>query len=382
MDSGGGGEVGPPDTGGEVGTPCLDGLVVRTAENLWDAERVAALVDLAVAHGVEVIDVAVKQDDDDAWQEGGISGGIDSGYAFFPSIVAPVASGFEDFDAVGETVRAAHAAGLEVRAWIPQFHDRAAVLAEPEWAMLARRGGDVVPWTNADGKVVFLDPGDPEVRAYQLAFVEEVVAAYRFDGVVLDWVRYDDWPMDLGDDSRAAYAEAAGLDPLTLSFEVDSPERRDWGAWRAAIVADHIAEVAEAIHALRPALPVGVFILPPEFEEVSQDLARFAGAIDFVAPMAYADDWGFPASWVGDTLLPDVIERAGGLPVTPVLDHDWDADTRAEVLAALAEHGAAGALWFAYRDWDAGAVAAVTTEATALPGGGTGSYCDVLAGGG
>ena len=372
-------DTAPPDTGVEVTGPCRDGLVLRPAENLWDAERVATLVDLAVSRGVEVIDVAVKQDDDDAWKEGDSSGGIDSGYAFFPSAVAPVAAGFQDFDAVGETVRAAHAAGLEVRAWIPQFHDRAAILTDPDRAMLALVQGEVVPWTNADGKSVFLDPGDAEVRAYQLAFVEEVVSTYDFDGVVLDWVRYDDWPMDLGQDSRDAYAAVAGVDPLSLDFEVDSPERQAWGAWRADIVASHIAEVADTIHALRPGIPVGVYILPPEFEEVSQDLARFADSIDFVAPMAYADDWGFPTAWVGDTLLAQVTARAGDLPITPVLDHDWDATTRAEVLAALAEHGAAGALWFAYRDWDAQAVDAVTTQATDLPGGGTGSYCDLLA---
>ncbi len=125
-----------------------------------------------------------------------------------------MAAGFEHSDALAAVIEAAHVQGLEVQAWVPQFHDRAAVQAHPEWQMMALVDGSVQPWRGAGGNTWFVNPLDAEARAYQLAIVEELLQGYDFDGLLLDWVRFDDWPMDLSETSRAHHQAHGGAESI------------------------------------------------------------------------------------------------------------------------------------------------------------------------
>lgn len=132
---------------------CNTMLAVRTQENLPNAESVAWFVDRAARNGVDVLQVSVKMDEDES-----DSGGLDSGQTFPPSTVAPTARGFEHFDALGAVIEAAHARGIAVHAWVPQFHDRAVAEAHPDWQMMALVDGKVQPWHGADGGAWFVNP--------------------------------------------------------------------------------------------------------------------------------------------------------------------------------------------------------------------------------
>jgi hypothetical protein len=58
-----------------------------------------------------------------------------------------------------------------------------------------------------------------------------------------------------------------------------------------------VQDVREDIDQIKSGMELGVFILPPEFTEVGQNASKFKDAVDFVAPMAYFDDWGFAEEW-------------------------------------------------------------------------------------
>jgi hypothetical protein len=329
--------------------PYATEIIVRTATNLRGPADVAALVALAAQHGVSTINLATKQDEDDE---------IASGYVFYASRIAPRAPGFETFDALRETVREAHRRGLKVRAWMPQFHDQMAVRAQPAWQMQALQNGQVVPYAGHDRREVFLNPLNPAARDYQRALIEEIAQGYEVDGIVIDWVRFDDYGMDLSVETRTRFKASVGFDPAAIDFSQDSPQRAQWNAWRATEVASHIRRVREGLDATRTGIELGAYILPPEFLEVAQDAALFADAVNFLSPMAYYKDWGFPPSWVVRTLLPQTAEKAGRAEIIPLFDEDLDDTAARDLLPAIRRTwpGITTLAWFVYGRWTSAAL--------------------------
>ena len=319
-------------------------IVVRTVNNLRAPADVEALVAHAAQHGVGTINLAVKQDEDDE---------IASGLVFYASALAPRAPGYQAFDALAGTIRAAHARGLKVRAWVPQFHDQMAIRAHPAWQMQAFDGRRGVAYTGRDRRELFVNPVDPAARDYQRLLIEEIVRRYEVDGIVLDWLRFDDYNMDLGGETRTKFRAAAGFDPAGIDFSSDNLQRRQWNAWRSAVIADHVRRLRAGIDGVRAGVELGAYILPPEFLEVAQDAAQFSRWLDFLSPMAYYRDWGFEPRWVDRELVPQTVTRAGSAAVIPVLDEDWsDAAARTVLPEIRRTYPAITTLsWFAYGKW-------------------------------
>jgi uncharacterized lipoprotein YddW (UPF0748 family) len=324
-------------------------IIVRTVTNLHDHDDVSALVALAAQHGVSTINLATKQDEDDE---------VVSGLVFYASRIAPRAPGYGTFDALGETIRAAHLRGIKVRAWMPQFHDQVAAGAHPDWQMHALKEGRVLPYTGRDGKEFFLNPLNSAARDYQRSLIEEIARDYDVDGIVVDWVRFDDYNMDLGDETRTKFRASAGVDPIDIDFSKDNPQRIQWNAWRSMQIADHVKRVRAALDAIKPHLELGAYILPPEFNEVAQDAAQFSGALAFLSPMAYYKDWGFPPSWVIRELLPQTADKAGQAAIIPVFDEDLTDAASREVLPEISRAWSSITTlsWFMYGKWTSAAL--------------------------
>jgi uncharacterized lipoprotein YddW (UPF0748 family) len=324
-------------------------IVVRTVTNLHDHEDVSALVAMAAQHGVSTINLAAKQDEDDE---------VASGVVFYASRMAPRAPGYEAFDALGETIRAAHLRGLKVRAWMPQFHDQVAAAAHPAWQMHALQEGRVRPYAGRVRRELFLNPLNSDARAYQLSLIEEIARDYDVDGIVIDWVRFDDYNMDLGDEARAEFKASAGFDPIDIDFATDNQQRRQWNAWRSTQIANHVKRLRIALDAIRPGLELGAYILPPEFSEVAQDASQFSGALAFLSPMAYYKDWGFPPSWVVRKLLPETVDRAGRAAIIPVFDESLTYAASRGILPEItrAWPGIGTLSWFIYGKWTSSAL--------------------------
>jgi len=324
-------------------------IIVRTVNNVRSPRDVSALVSLSAQHGVGTINLAAKQDEDDE---------LSSGLVFYASRIAPRAPGFETFDALRETVREAHRHGIKVRAWMPQFHDQMAARTHPEWQMYGLDDGRVIPYTGKDRKEFFLNPLNPAARDYQRSLIEEVARDYDVDGIVIDWVRFDDYAMDLGDETRAKFKASAGFDPMEIDFSSDNPRRRQWNTWREAQIADHVRQLRVALDVIKPGFELGAYILPPEFLEVAQDAAQFSESVTFLSPMAYYQDWGFPETWIVRQLLPQAIKKAGPAKVIPVFDEDLTEKASREVLSEISRTWPSISTfsWFVYGQWTSAAL--------------------------
>lgn len=335
----GGGGLAPP---APAPAPFALELVVRTPAALRAPADVETLVAAAARQGFGTVSVLVKQDED--------APGLPSGRMYLPGTAAPVAAGYEGFDVLQAVLDAARPRGLKVRAWLPQFHDQVAALRHPDWAMRALVAGTVQPYTGSRHTEYFVNPLDEAVQDYQLALVRDVAARYAVDGVMLDWIRFDDFAMDLGDATRARYRALTGVDPLAIDFRTDNAERRRWNDFRTEAIARYAARVRAALPA---GMALGVYILPPEFVEVGQDAARFAASVQQLAPMCYFGDWGYPIEWLWTSCLPSTLAKAGPTPVAPTLDARLPDEQVQRIVARLrADFPAVRTLvWFEHEAW-------------------------------
>lgn len=325
-------------------------VIVRTVNQFKNKADVLNFVAMSKRYGVDVISMNVKQDEDDE---------VPSGRVFYRSDIAPIAQGYENFDALREVLTAAHDAGIQVHAWIPQFHDQEAFRKHAEWQMQSLVNGVQTPFKGANGNEYFVNPLHHEVQQYERSIIREVIENYPVDGVVLDWIRFDNYNMDVSDYTVAKYQAQFGYSPLDIDFETDSPQREQWNAWRTDQIGQYVGDIRQDIsQSSNPDLQLGVYILPPEFREVGQDVSKFKQHIDFVAPMAYFDDWGFNSDWVYSSeygILKDTSDRISGHPVDIVatLDNDWTDDEYQEVYKGIRDNypGVKRLSFFAYGTW-------------------------------
>jgi len=297
--------------------PFINEIIVRTVENFRSHADVLNFIEIASARNVSVINLNVKQDEDDE---------ISSGYVFYKSKIAPIAPGYRNFDVLKDVINEAHLKGIQVRAWIPQFHDRVAIRKNARWQMMALKNKKVAPYRGAYGNEYFINPMHKDVQNYERSIIVEIVSKYDVDGVVLDWMRFDDFNMDMGADTRTRYKKAFGYDPTTINFSTDNAKRRQWNDWRTSQIGNYVKTVRSAINAITPGLFLGVYVLPPEFIECGQDVSKFSDYVDFISPMAYFRDWGFDLEWVYDEnagILADTRNKASDNEIIPALDVIW-----------------------------------------------------------
>lgn len=231
--------------------PFVTEVIVRTVENFKNHSDVVTFMKNAAKRHVSVINLNVKEDEDDT---------VPSGYVFYNSSIAPIAQGYAQFDALADVIEEAHKRDIQVRAWIPQFHDKAAFDQNAAWRMMALNNGQVVPFTGSNGNEYFVNPIHPDVQAYERSIIREIVSNYDIDGVVLDWLRFDDYNMDMSNYTRQAYNTAYGYDPVTINFTTANTQRNQWNDWRTTQIANYVRDVEADIESIVPGLFTGVYI--------------------------------------------------------------------------------------------------------------------------
>ena len=220
----------------------------------------------------------------------------------------------EKVDLLEYVIRRAHAADLEVHAWVNVFRiglDRGApVLKKLGKEAVTRDGKNVslleyAPAQLPDGGY-WLDPGDRGVQAYLLQVVSELVERYPgLDGIHLDFIRYPySFPYagsfwanrnDLGYGSASVnrFREWTGLNPLDM--ELTRENCQAWDDWRRYQVNNFVYAVARTVLALNPKTKVsaaGMAWADRAYQTSFQDWRRWLeeGAVDFVATMNYTLD--------------------------------------------------------------------------------------------
>jgi uncharacterized lipoprotein YddW (UPF0748 family) len=242
---------------------------------------------------------------------------VGRGDAYYRSDILPRAESLpgSDFDPLGLLIARAHAAGLEVHAWVNCMlvwslpnrprDPRHVVNTHPEWIARLADGRPMTSLTARQRRRlgvegVFLSPALPGVRAWLGSVVKEIAARYAVDGVQLDYIRLPG--VQLRGDAGALAADAGG----------GAAQRPARGARRAspaparvrtprteaecAQVSAAVGEVRDSLAQVRPGLPLSAAVV----------------ADTAVAERANAQRW---TSWLRDGL----IDRAFAMCYAPPL---------------------------------------------------------------
>ena len=234
------------------------------------------------------------------------------------------------------------ARGLYKIARIVSFQDPIAARAVPEISVFDPETGLAYQKRGQ----YFLDPSDPQARAYALDLAEEVCAA-GFNEIQFDYVRYPD-----------GY-------PDQVVFDVTPTEES-----RVATIAMFLNEASDRLHPLGCAVAADIFgfiTSVPDDGGIGQHFATLSAAADVLSPMIYPSHYStgwfgydnpndHPAGVVGGALDGSVTRLDGPAVVRPWLqDFYYDASqVRAEIEEA--ESRAMGwMLWNALSnfEWDA-----------------------------
>ena len=213
------------------------------------------------------------------------------------------------FDPLETLTERAHAAGLQVHAWVVTLALWGADAPPTDPLHLYHRHGpdDAEPWLNRryDGvtrpeRDVYLDPGVPGVGDFLTEAVVSLAGNYDLDGVTLDRLRHPDFNLD--------HAPSWGYSQISLeryareTGEVALPHPTDpvWTAWRREQVSLLERRLYLELKQADPSLWVGAATIaygaPPErfsespaYELVLQDWAGWSagGFLDLNLPMNY-----------------------------------------------------------------------------------------------
>ncbi|MDQ3199962.1 MAG: family 10 glycosylhydrolase [Verrucomicrobiota bacterium] len=148
------------------------------------------------------------------------------------------------YDPLDYAISEAHSRGLELHAWINPF--RAAIHAGGALPSnhVAKRHPE---WVRRFGKQLWIDPGDPDARAYVIDVVSEIVRRYGVDGIHIDDYFYP-YPLKSG---------ATFPDEATWS-RYGSKSGMSRADWRRDNINDFVRTLYRTVKVIRPRARVGI----------------------------------------------------------------------------------------------------------------------------
>jgi uncharacterized lipoprotein YddW (UPF0748 family) len=251
---------------------------------------------------------------------------VNAGFPIYRSAIAPQQNPLTlGWDPLADAVELAHERGIELHAWIWAFaagnlrHNPIifqsdtylgpSLRANPDW-MAYDQAGSPIPLGQTKP---FYDPANPDVRAYLLGLVDEIITQYDVDGLQLDYIRYpfqdpsEGRSYGYGLAARRQFRRQTGVDPVDLSPQYDpwmpraerERMRSLWEAWEAfriEQVTSFVKETSELVRQRRPdiTLSAAVFAMPEHerLQKIQQDWNTWAeeGLVDWIVLMSYAQD--------------------------------------------------------------------------------------------
>ena len=129
-----------------------------------------------------------------------------AGEAIYPSQIVPVRY-YDNWDPLRFIIRAARARGLQVYPVTCVLacgkHELRGILKQhPEWALRDDKGRPIG----------HISPCHPQARAWVVSVMREIVTNYKPDGMLLDYLRFNNRPMQLDPHGSAAFKKQLGVD--------------------------------------------------------------------------------------------------------------------------------------------------------------------------
>ncbi len=324
------------------------GIKIRTGENLRSYEDADRLIEMMNRNGVTFAFVLIKSDEEEAH--------LTSGYLFYPGKTAPVAPGFEE-DIMGYFVHHARMRGIRLIAWLPVMKDAQFWQREPDArAYLVTSGGERIPQKN------WLSPFAPQTLQHATAVLTEVLARYPFDGVVLDYIRYDDDFATVDDYALQAFQDRFKQPLQWQQLHAEARQHsaiwKQWAELRAEQITFVTKQLLTTARQLRPNLEFGLTLLPFSangyFKNTvsGQDYARLSRTgVDFISPLGYWDDWYKSPQWMRQVYEGAIKQVEGRCRIIMAVDGDMTFPATAATWEALPEDHQP--LFFFYGKWTA-----------------------------
>lgn len=198
-------------------------------------------------------------------------------------------------------LREAHARGMEVHPWLWTFRARSPGYGNPLLARLPALAA------RQEGKETrFFSAASPQAREYLFGLIGELTDRYDVDGLLLDYIRYDEEiPEDEISRTRFALEYKARTGQLPPSpIPPRSPLAVQWQLWREQQVHLAVQEISRQLRARRPHFPIGVANFRGESYArlvKMQHWRHWANNrwIDWAAPMLYTSKPEDLERWVG-----------------------------------------------------------------------------------
>lgn len=238
---------------------------------------------------------------------------VGRGDAWYRSDLLPPPEAIRDaaLDPLGLLLPLAHAAGLEVHAWMNAClvwsADHAprsplhVLRAHPEWVARMADGRSMQSLSRTTKerlKVegVFLSPAHPGVRTHLARVAQELVARYPVDGLHLDYIRQPSVSIGFDPTSRAKFALEHGADPAAfarLPAAERAAQERAWNAFQMDQVTAIVREIRDSVESVRPGLPLSAAVLADTLSAQRRNRQAWSewlrtGLLDRVFPMCYA----------------------------------------------------------------------------------------------
>lgn len=232
----------------------------------WLQDRIVALKNLGLVQGVAV---AVRMNDE-------IAGTPYSDFFYesdLPHTALYAREGYDE-NLLYEFLRAVRLAGVETYAWIPALFDPYLIQsADADASLAAMERGGSGPQGGLTSSDRFASVFRNEARERVYDIINEVLTkpelneVKEWDGVRLDYIRYESYQYDFSDDARAQFkAEyAGGPDPYNLAQDPTDPDWYDWMMFRRDAVTNFLRNataVARSASPLGAELDVGGYLLP------------------------------------------------------------------------------------------------------------------------
>ncbi len=274
------------------------GLFVSMIENtsvLSNREGMAKLIDFAQKTHIKILFVQIYRADQ----------------ALFPSKIADTALYEVCLKNVSEDpfallIKQAHAAGIEVHAWLNLL----SLSTNTNAPMLKKYGPEILTKNLKDKKRLkdyridgqyFLEPGDLRVRQELAGIVEEIVRTYpEVDGIQFDYIRYPDVKPSYGFTKAniERFKAATGL-------KIIEERSQAWKDWKRAQVTELLELLTQKARALQPNLKVSTTGCMPyvrAYDEAFQDWLSWldGGLVDFVTMMNYSPDPAEFQKWISN----------------------------------------------------------------------------------
>lgn len=253
----------------------------------------------------------------------------------------------------------AHRRGIKVHVWFQTFYagnrqydgGMGSILAVyPQWANIQRSAVNKTPLppSTLEAGGYFLDPANPEVQAFLLTLIEEIITRYPVDGFQLDYIRY---PASFPSDrfsyvattwgytplARERFKAQNGADPLDMTPDENMPLWMAWNAFKVSQVDSFVEQAYSRIKAKRPQLPVSAAVFPKPQEATMrkhQNWVTWAqkGWVDALAPMTLtssseviAGDTWMMRFFVAQPLIVGIFGPFNGNSPSDVLEQVWTA---------------------------------------------------------